>query len=1274
MSSAGSGRPRTRPSQRSTHNGRSAPDATPGAQRTGSVALIESARPDGLPSALTALTDAVLSALPVSIAVLDRTGAIVAVNESWKRFARENGDSFLAEWSVGLNYLDVCRQAAGPSSEESREVAEGIQAVLEGSRSRATLDCPCHSPTERRWLVLNVEPLPDGQGAVVFHTNVSERKPAEPAELAGTHVRRRIKASRPVATADTAGVDLTLGEVQVQVSAADLIELTPDVMVLSNSGGEIVLVNRKAEAVFGYTHGSLLGASIEGLLPTRFHEMYAQHRRRFFTEPAYRLMGSRLEVCGRRRDGSEFPVEITLSLLVTTAGTFALSAIRDLTERKRLEAAEHERACTLEATIEAMIDGVCIYDPAGRIMRMNAAARAMLGLEQPPSHDPHDPYDPHDPPEGLVARMHLYDEKGQPLPAHAWPHIRVLLSGETLTGTDAQDVMLRSLDGREWRLSATAAPVRDREERIIAVVVVMRDVTRRWQLERELAKRMSQIEGIFETAADGIALYDEQGHIIRANQALIDLAAVDRNPDYFAGLPAERTKLLHLYDPATGRLLSVEERPISRALRGEVLAGATAEDVRMHALDGRQVDVSVSAAPLRDEAGRITGAVVVMRDVTERRRLERELADRAGQMQAIFDAMVDGLILFDTTGRVITANPALLQLVGFQAIRGINHVSDSMSQEQRHTVFDLRDTQGRPIPVGNDPMQRLLRGETLTGADVAEVQLRTLDGRQVEISVSGAPVRDQAGQVIGAAATVRDVTERRRLERDAAERASLIECIFDTMADGIALCDGEGRLLATNRILRTIIGREHYADFATLSPAARAELLHARDADGRLMSPSGLPDVRALGGETLKDNSAMDLRVRMGDGSDAELNVTAAPVRDPAGRITGAVTVWRDVTARRQLERELATRMSQIEGIFETAADGIALCDEQGRFVRANQAFASILALDRDPCFYASFPEERARLLQVREPATNRPLSSDERPISRALRGEVLAGATAVDERIRALDGRDVDISVSAAPLRDEAGRVTGAVVVMRDVTERRELERERALIMNTVSHELKTPLNIMRMGGELIRRYAERHTPPEMETLMETVEVVNSATSLMRRLVNDLVDVARMEMGHLTLSLAPTDLADLARRVAQDHRGLTGRSINVEAPKHLVVASGDAMRIIQVLTNLISNAFKYSPADSPVRLRLRRAHRQARFEVRDEGPGIPREFQTRIFERFYQSPGITVQQGSGVGLGLGLYICRQLVELHGGHIDVTSEVGQGSTFWFTLPLARADA
>ena len=153
------------------------------------------------------LAEAVQAGLPYSVAVLDRSGAIVAVNAAWKHFARENGAPALAESSVGLNYLAVCRAASGESSEGAQKAAAGIQAVLEGSQSLFTLEYACHSPTEQRWFVLHVAPLPGGQGsAIVSHLAITERKQLEQALAEQKRVGGRLgeilvargKVSRPL--------------------------------------------------------------------------------------------------------------------------------------------------------------------------------------------------------------------------------------------------------------------------------------------------------------------------------------------------------------------------------------------------------------------------------------------------------------------------------------------------------------------------------------------------------------------------------------------------------------------------------------------------------------------------------------------------------------------------------------------------------------------------------------------------------------------------------------------------------------------------------------------------------------------------------------------------------------------------------------------------------------------------------------------------------------------------------------------------------------------
>jgi signal transduction histidine kinase len=412
------------------------------------------------------------------------------------------------------------------------------------------------------------------------------------------------------------------------------------------------------------------------------------------------------------------------------------------------------------------------------------------------------------------------------------------------------------------------------------------------------------------------------------------------------------------------------------------------------------------------------------------------------------------------------------------------------------------------------------------------------------------------------------------------------------------------------------------------------------------------------------------------------VSVSAGPVYAGGrvgGQIVGAFIVARDVTERRRMERERARWASQLEVTLRTMQDGVTLTDQKGYIVLHNPAFATLFAMDRDPALYSRPPGERGARLAFSQPDGGQPLAADEMPAAQALQGKALAGSDAMDIHARALDGRELDLSVSAVPLRDDEGRTVGAVTVYRDVTERREHEREGYRMMDLVAHELRHPLAVLEMADELIRRdFAGKDSVPRNakppDKLSKLLDFVDHGVEEMERLVQDLVDAAHLERSHLTLQLAPTDLAELVRQKGEEEVRLHGTTIHIQAPKRRVMAVVDRMRIAQVLTNLLTNAYKYSPANTAVRLRLQRRRGEVRVEVHDEGPGIPLEAQPHLFERFYHVPGIKAQQGAGSGLGLGLYLCFRLLQLHGGRIGVESMVGRGSTFWFTLPLvARAD-
>jgi len=222
---------------------------------------------------------------------------------------------------------------------------------------------------------------------------------------------------------------------------------------------------------------------------------------------------------------------------------------------------------------------------------------------------------------------------------------------------------------------------------------------------------------------------------------------------------------------------------------------------------------------------------------------------------------------------------------------------------------------------------------------------------------------------------------------------------------------------------------------------------------------------------------------------------------------------------------------------------------------------------------------------------------------------------------------------------------------------------------ISMASHELKTPITTIRGQAQImLRRLSrQREIPKEFEDVRVTLEKIDAQTHRLTSLVDDLLDLSTMRAGKIDLRLEPCDIREVCRGVVEDQRQLTGRPIELEIPTTSVMAKVDSDRLGQVVTNLVSNAVKYSPDESAVQVCVFQQERVANIHVHDAGQGIPEEQQKRIFETFYRAPDAQTLKKSGWGLGLA--ICKDIVERHGGRIWCESQVGKGSTFCVELPL-----
>ena len=239
-----------------------------------------------------------------------------------------------------------------------------------------------------------------------------------------------------------------------------------------------------------------------------------------------------------------------------------------------------------------------------------------------------------------------------------------------------------------------------------------------------------------------------------------------------------------------------------------------------------------------------------------------------------------------------------------------------------------------------------------------------------------------------------------------------------------------------------------------------------------------------------------------------------------------------------------------------------------------------------------------------------------------------------------------------------------------------REANRRMDEFLGIACHELKTPLAAIKGNVQLAERRLKRLTPQpgmQIDQMLPTLlDSANRQANRLDRLVSDLLDVSRIQVGKLEMRTEPCDLVTIVQDAVQEQRLIVPkRSILVDVPTDVSIPIvADADRIGQVITNYLTNALKYSTGNDPVEVFLTLEGKLARLAVHDKGPGVPEKERQHIWERFHRVQGIEVQTGSGVGLGLGLYISRKIIEWHHGHVGVESTLEQGSTFWFTLPLA----
>ena len=613
-------------------------------------------------------------------------------------------------------------------------------------------------------------------------------------------------------------------------------------------------------------------------------------------------------------------------------------------------------------------------------------------------------------------------------------------------------------------------------------------------------------------------------------------------------------------------------------------------------------------------------------------RSERALAVERLFVAATLDSIPALVMVLDTAGRIVRMNYSCAQLTGLSEANSFGRL--------------LVDQVLQP---GDREWVTVKLREAAQGQDSGphETDWQTAGGEARRVSWTLRPLAGPDTEIQYVILSGQDVTDKRLMEEALMTSAARYREVVESSLGFVFTCTPDGRLTSLNAFTAETLGYPANALVGRL-------VTDLMDSAGAAEFHEG---IRALRTGTEWQGS---ISLRRSDGVFRRI-----AIRSRLTEITGeppfVLNHGIDVTEQHDAEEALHLAMRQRELILEAVGDGIYGIDLKGRLTFINAAGARMLGYT---------PEQLAgsdvhRVLNhsnaegiLYSDVTNPILQALNRSEAIRMRGEVFLRR----------DGTPMPVEYTANPIVEE-GRISGMVVAFQDVSERLRLERMKDEFISTVSHELKTPLTSMRASLGLIQSGSLDKRPEKQHQL---IEVAMDNCDRLSRLVNDILDFDNVKQGRLPLHRKSVEPIDLLRRASDiAHPAATQAHIGfkIDASKAPRV-NADEDRLLQVLSELITNAIKFSPPETTIRLAAARADSGAdvRFTVEDQGRGISPEKLERIFERFQQGDASDSRALGGTGLGLAL--CRSIIEQHGGQMWAESTLGKGSRLMFTLPVA----